>query len=77
MIDEFCIKDRDCGKIEFLMSFSGVGDVPDVYNKTEFMEFQLISDSLENLEKLELEFDSEIYDVLGSNVKILSSNKIN
>ena len=42
----------------------------------EEMQVQLTTDSLENLEQLEKEFDIRIREEIGDKVKILSSNII-
>lgn len=70
IIIEIANKPRKYGKIEFLMSLSGFGEVPQSYEELEMIEFQLTSNSAENLTKLESSFDKDIIEALGNKVKI-------
>ena len=65
------------GKIEFYTSFSGLHGRNLEITTLEEMEVMLTSESLDDLEKLEKEFDSKIKENLGDKVRILNSNIIN
>lgn len=71
------LKSYETGTIEFYTSFSELHGRNLEITTLEEMEVQLTSDSLENLEQLEKEFDLKIMEEFGDKVKILSSNIIN
>ena len=64
------------GTIEFYTSYSELGGRNLEITTLEEMQVQLTSDSLENLEQLEKEFDLTLRKEIGDKVKILSSNII-
>lgn len=70
------LKTYETGTIEFYSSFSELHGQNLEITALEEMEVQLTSDSLENLEQLEKEFDIRIREEIGDKVKILSSNII-
>lgn len=70
IIKKIAFKTRPYGKIDLLMKVSGLGEVPKVYDELSFIEFQLTSNSTENLIKLESSFDNEIKEALGDKVII-------
>ena len=70
------LKTYEIGTIEFYSSFSELhGRNLDITTVEEIV-VQLTSDSLENLEQLEKEFDLKIKEEVGDKVKILSSNML-
>ncbi len=71
------LKTYETGKIEFYTSFLGLQGRNMEITALEEMEVVLTSDSLEDLEKLEKEFDSKIKENLGDKVRISDSNIIN
>ena len=71
------LKTYETGTIEFYSSFSELHGQNLEITTLEEMEVQLTSDSLENLEQLEKEFDIRINEEIGDKVKILSSNILN
>lgn len=70
------LKTYETGTIEFYSSFSELHGQNLEITTLEEMEVQLTTDSLENLEQIEKEFDIRIREELGDKVKILSSNII-
>lgn len=70
------LKTYETGTIEFYSSFSELHGQNLEITTLEEMEVQLTTDSLENLEQLEKEFDIRIREEIGDKVKILSSNII-
>ncbi|WP_019264412.1 MULTISPECIES: hypothetical protein [Methanobrevibacter] len=70
------LKTYETGTIEFYSSFSELHGQNLEITTLEEMEVQLTTDSLENLEQIEKEFDIRIREEIGDKVKILSSNII-
>lgn len=70
------LKTYETGTIEFYSSFSELHGQNLEITTLEEMEAQLTTDSLENLEQIEKEFDIRIREEIGDKVKILSSNII-
>lgn len=70
------LKTYETGTIEFYSSFSELHGQNLEITTLEEMEVQLTTDSLENLEQIEKEFDIRIRKEIGDKVKILSSNII-
>ena len=70
------LKTYETGTIEFYTSFSELHGQNLEITTLEEMQVQLTTDSLENLEQLEKEFDIRIREEIGDKVKILSSNII-
>ena len=70
------LKTYETGTIEFYSSFSELHGQNLGITTLEEMEVQLTTDSLENLEQIEKEFDIRIREEIGDKVKILSSNII-
>lgn len=70
------LKTYETGTIEFYSSFSELHGQNLEITTLEEMEVQLTTDSLENLEQIEKEFDIRIREKIGDKVKILSSNII-
>lgn len=70
------LKTYETGTIEFYSSFSELYGQNLEITTLEEMEVQLTTDSLENLEQIEKEFDIRIREEIGDKVKILSSNII-
>lgn len=70
------LKTYEIGTIEFYSSFSELHGQNLEITTLEEMEVQLTTDSLENLEQIEKEFDIRIREEIGDKVKILSSNII-
>lgn len=70
------LKTYETGTIEFYNSFSELHGQNLEITTLEEMEVQLTTDSLENLEQIEKEFDIRIREEIGDKVKILSSNII-
>ena len=70
------LKTYETGTIEFYSSFSELHGQNLEITTLEEMEVQLTTDSLENLEQIEKEFDIIIIEEIGDKVKILSSNII-
>lgn len=70
------LKTYENGTIEFYTSYSELGGRNLEITTLEEMQVQLTSDSLENLEQLEKEFDLTLRKEIGDKVKILSSNII-
>lgn len=70
------LKTYETGTIEFYSSFSELHGQNLEITTLEEMEVQLTTDSLENLEQIEKEFDIRIREENGDKVKILSSNII-
>lgn len=70
------LKTYETGTIEFYSSFSELHGQNLEITTLEEMEVQLTTDSLENLEQIEKEFDIRIKEEIGDKVKILSSNII-
>lgn len=64
----------ETGTIEFYSSFSELHGRNLEITSVEEIVVQLTSDSIENLEQLEKEFDLKIKEEVGDKVKILSSN---
>lgn len=70
------LKTYETGTIEFYSNFSELHGQNLEITTLEEMEVQLTTDSLENLEQIEKEFDIRIREEIGDKVKILSSNII-
>lgn len=70
------LKTYETGTIEFYSSFSELHGQNLEITTLEEMEVQLTTDSLENLEQIEKEFDIRIREEIGDKVKIISSNII-
>ncbi len=70
------LKTYETGTIEFYSSFSELHGQNLEITTLEEMEVQLTTDSLENLEQIEKEFNIIIREEIGDKVKILSSNII-
>lgn len=70
------LKTYETGTIEFYSSFSELHGQNLEITTLEEIEVQLTTDSLENLEQIEKEFDIRIREEIGDKVKILSSNII-
>ena len=70
------LKTYETGTIEFYSSFSELHGQNLEITTLEEMEVQLTTDSLENLEQIEKEFDIRNREEIGDKVKILSSNII-
>ena len=70
------LKTYETVTIEFYSSFSELHGQNLEITTLEEMEVQLTTDSLENLEQIEKEFDIRIREEIGDKVKILSSNII-
>lgn len=70
------LKTYETGTIEFYSSFSELHGQNLEITTLEEMEVQITTDSLENLEQIEKEFDIRIREEIGDKVKILSSNII-
>lgn len=70
------LKTYETGTIEFYSSFSELHGQNLEITTLEEMEVQLTTDSLENLEQIEKEFDIRIREEISDKVKILSSNII-
>ena len=70
------LKTYNTGKVEFYSSFSGLQGQNEIITTIEEMEVLLTSDSIENLEMLEKEFETKLKEILGDKVRISSTNKI-
>ncbi len=68
------LKTYETGTIKFHFSYSGLHAGDAEIKTIKEMEVLLISDSLDNLEKLEKEFDSKIKEFFGDTVNISDSN---
>ena len=70
------LKTYNTGKVEFYSSFSGMHSQNEIITTIEEMKVLLTSDSVENLEMLEKEFETKLKEKLGDKVRISTTNKI-